>query len=330
MDLSQPWIVDCEEIDDPLDLELFETDKLESPEKEDKAKEKVKPKKLPTTTNKGVKKHRIFKKSTCPICGKQFGGQGYLKLHLENVHKSEWVTEKVDNFVQLDHNYCANNNNPSKQCHSSKAHNHSNKKGLKSGNTKGRPKKVIPAGRKDRLVGQKRCDKKRTTPEHADNFTNQVDVEEGLKHYNTKASIPEHVGEPAEKVNDVIEEQLCVICPKVSELNELVQIVFTKQDLVEMEPYHCVACSKRFTWDLTDVDSIDFEDLISTNMLEPNVDPESRIKTEIVSFMDTDLTENNTESPVSNECTSTLPVMKRRRNKLEKFECQFCQRKFNL
>ena len=90
MDSSQPWIVDCEEIDDPLDLELFETDKLEISEKEEKAKEKVKPKKLLKTTSKGVKKRRIFKRSTCRICGKEFGGHGYLKLQLKNVHKSEW------------------------------------------------------------------------------------------------------------------------------------------------------------------------------------------------------------------------------------------------
>ena len=157
MDSSQPWIVDCEEIDDdPLDLQLYETDKHESFEKEEKAALQVKLQKLSTTTSKRVKKRRIFKRSTCPICGKQFGSHGYLKLHLKNVHKSEWETEKVENLVQLDHNYCANNKNSSKQ----DGHKHSMKKGLKSGNTKGRLKKVYndfigkPAGRKDGLVGQ--------------------------------------------------------------------------------------------------------------------------------------------------------------------------------
>ena len=114
----------------------------------------------------------------------------------------------------------------------------------------------------------------------------------------------------------------------MSELNELVQTVFTRQELVEMDPYHCVACSKRFTWDWIDLDLLNYEELISTNML----DPESRIETETVSFMGTDLTENITENPVNDEVTSTLPTKKRQRKKKKEqmFECQYCQRKFKL
>jgi len=145
---------------------------------------------------------------------------------------------------------------------------------------------------------------------------------------------PEHVGESAEKVCDVIEEPICVICPKVLELNEFVQTVLTRQDLIEMEPYHCVSCSKRFTWDWIDLDSLDYEDLISTNMLDPDIHQEGRIETEILSSIDTDLTDINNipENPVNNKVTPPLLKKKKlkRRKKEEMFECQFCQRKFKL
>jgi hypothetical protein len=336
MELSQPWIVDCEEIDDPLDLNFLESDKLESSDKHEKSDEKV----LHKTATKGLKKRRIVNKSTCPICGKQFGGHGYLKFHLKNVHKSEWELEKVENIVQLDHNYCANNNNdPSRHCESLKenvSRKYSNKKVLKSGRNKNLPKNVeiieIPANRK---VSQECSSKNQRTPKNASYCTNLVEINDGhdgLKHVNINAPVLEHDGDEGGKVNDVIKWSDCVICPKVSELNELVQTIFTKPELVEMEPYHCVACSKRFTWDW--IDALDDEDLISTGIIDPDdvSDPESR--TETISFMDNHLTENKdvTENPASNKVTSPVPKKKRRRKrkKKEMFECQYCQRKFKL
>ena len=117
------------------------------------------------------------------------------------------------------------------------------------------------------------------------------------------------------------------------ELNEFVQTVFTRQELIEMEPYHCVSCSKRFTWDWIDLDSLNYEDLISTSMLDPDIHQEGRIERDS-SSKDTDLTDINNipENPVTNEVTSPLPKKKKpkRRKKEEMFECQFCQRKFKL
>ncbi len=170
MDSSQPWIVDCDEANDPLDLEFLETDNLETSQKQKESEVKVnvdvKSQKISDT--KEVKKRRVWKKRTCPICGRQIRGHGYLKFHLKKMHKSEWETEIVETLVQLDHNYCAKSD-------SSDVQKQSIKKDSKLKNAKKTKKDFIkkPNRRKD---SQKRSYKKRRNPEHNEDLTNQVSI----------------------------------------------------------------------------------------------------------------------------------------------------------
>ena len=51
----------------------------------------------------------------------------------------------------------------------------------------------------------------------------------------------------SENIHPFVGNSDCIICPKVVELNDLLEKVL-KDDIERIDPYHCVACGKRNSW----------------------------------------------------------------------------------
>ncbi len=134
------------------------------------------------------------------------------------------------------------------------------------------------------------------------------------------------------ELNDATKDPDCIICPKVSELNELVQAVFTKDELIEMEPYHCIGCGKSSTWDGTDLDTYDDYDEDPSKVLK--IDPDADMEmTEGVAETETHAYPDSIANGNSGE-TSLAPAVpkkkkkKKKKNRMKKFRCQFCPKMF--
>jgi uncharacterized Zn-finger protein len=132
------------------------------------------------------------------------------------------------------------------------------------------------------------------------------------------------------ELNEANRDLDCIICPKVSELNDLVQAVFTKDELIEMEPYHCVGCGKRSTWDGTELDTYDDyeEDPTKVLKIDPDADIEmGEVLPETEHLGDADSTANGNA-----DSTPVVSVVKKKKKKKKtrkkKFRCQFCPRMF--
>ncbi len=138
------------------------------------------------------------------------------------------------------------------------------------------------------------------------------------------------------ELNDVAKDPDCIICPKVSELNEIVQAVFTKDELIEMEPYHCIGCGKRYAWDGTDFDT--YDDYEEDTSKELKIDPDTYMEaTEGVAAIETlgipDSMENSNsgETPLAPEVPKKKKKKKKKKtnkNGMKKFRCQFCPKMF--